>query len=178
MLYKHALITATLLGVLCAPAWAINKCTGADGKVAFQDAACEGKGEKLSVRPASGDGATSQPTNSPAINAADRPKTEAQRVDALVAESQRKRRIQEYEVRVIPDAQNAISAQRAQCDKQQKDLKDTKRAANNNLAGATWEGSISAEMSAVATRCDTKDRELRENLDTLRKECQALGGCK
>lgn len=35
---------------LCAPAWAINKCTGADGKVVFQDAACEGRGEKMVVR--------------------------------------------------------------------------------------------------------------------------------
>lgn len=31
---------ATLLAALCAPVWAINKCTGADGKVAFQDAPC------------------------------------------------------------------------------------------------------------------------------------------
>ena len=43
-----------LLAALCAPAWAINKCTGADGKVAFQDAPCIGKGEQLQVRPASG----------------------------------------------------------------------------------------------------------------------------
>ncbi len=42
------------IGLLSAPAWAINKCTGADGKVAFQDAPCAGKGEKLDVRPASG----------------------------------------------------------------------------------------------------------------------------
>lgn len=30
----------TALMMLCAPAWAINKCTGPDGKVAFQDAPC------------------------------------------------------------------------------------------------------------------------------------------
>jgi len=36
------------------PAEAINKCTGADGKVSFQDAPCAGKGEKIDVRPASG----------------------------------------------------------------------------------------------------------------------------
>jgi hypothetical protein len=43
------------LVALCAPAWAINKCTGPDGRMVFQDAACEGKGEKLAVRPASGE---------------------------------------------------------------------------------------------------------------------------
>lgn len=41
---KHSLIiiiAAALLTALCAPAWAINKCIGPDGKVAFQDAACD-----------------------------------------------------------------------------------------------------------------------------------------
>jgi len=36
------------------PVWAINKCTDASGKVAFQDAPCAGKGEKIEVHPASG----------------------------------------------------------------------------------------------------------------------------
>ena len=40
--------------VLLQQAWAVNKCTGPDGKVAFQDAPCAGKGERLEVRPASG----------------------------------------------------------------------------------------------------------------------------
>ncbi len=38
-------------------AWAVNKCTGADGKVSFQDAPCAGtgKGDALTVRPSGGD---------------------------------------------------------------------------------------------------------------------------
>ena len=51
-MFRSALLVATLL--MAAPAWAVNKCTGPDGKVAFQDAPCTGKGEKLDVRPASG----------------------------------------------------------------------------------------------------------------------------
>lgn len=39
----HITIGATILAVLCAPAWAINKCTLEDGKVAYQDAACDVK---------------------------------------------------------------------------------------------------------------------------------------
>lgn len=39
---------------LSGQALAVNKCTGPDGKVAFQDAPCEGKGEAVTVRPASG----------------------------------------------------------------------------------------------------------------------------
>lgn len=49
---KAALIALTCLAV--SPAWAVNKCTGADGAVVFQDAPCAGKGEALNVRPASG----------------------------------------------------------------------------------------------------------------------------
>ena len=40
--------------MLAPPAWAINKCTGADGKVVYQDAPCMGQGERLNVLPANG----------------------------------------------------------------------------------------------------------------------------
>lgn len=60
------ILQAVLLSVafVSAPAWAINKCTGPDGKVSFQDAPCAGKGEKLDVRPASGAARTAAPTPS------------------------------------------------------------------------------------------------------------------
>lgn len=48
------LIAAALLSVLSAPAWAVNKCTGPDGKVVYQDAPCVGKGDSIDVRPSSG----------------------------------------------------------------------------------------------------------------------------
>lgn len=176
MKYVHAV--TVVLAALCTPAWSINKCTGADGRIVFQDAACGGKGEKMNVRPASGDSSTPQNTAVPAANDAEKPKTEAQRIEAQIVDSQRKRRKLELEARLVPDAQGAIGYQRSQCDQQIKALQDKKNLANNNLAGATWETSISSEMTAVATRCDTRNREVREDLDTLRKECQALGGCK
>ena len=41
------------VAMLATPAWAINKCTGPDGKVAFQDAPCpDGRGEKLHIHAA------------------------------------------------------------------------------------------------------------------------------
>lgn len=61
-MFKPAiLLTAVMLSAT--PAWAINKCTGPDGKVVFQDAPCaDGKGEKLNIRstsaPAASVGAT------------------------------------------------------------------------------------------------------------------------
>jgi hypothetical protein len=37
------------------PAWAVNKCTGADGKVSFQDAPCAaGKAEALNIKASAG----------------------------------------------------------------------------------------------------------------------------
>lgn len=53
MKYSITVSVAALVS-LCAPAWAMNKCTGADGKISFQDVPCPGKGEKIEVRPNSG----------------------------------------------------------------------------------------------------------------------------
>nr|WP_315206427.1 DUF4124 domain-containing protein [uncultured Albidiferax sp.] len=167
--------------VACAPAWAINKCTGADGKVVFQDAACEGRGEKMVVRPASGNAPSATTAAVPAgnaVSAAPKKLSEAERMEGEIAESQRQRRKQEYELRTLPGAYAAVNQQRAACDKELRALQEKKSYANNNLAGATWETSISAEMTAIATRCDTRNRELRDDIETVRKECQALGGCK
>ena len=53
------------------PAWAINKCPQPDGSVAFQDAPCVGKGEVLTIRPASGRGTS--PAQAPLTTAATKP---------------------------------------------------------------------------------------------------------
>lgn len=179
---KFKLLWAALL-LATSPAWAINKCTGPDGKVAFQDAPCQGKGkgELLDVKPASGKGNSSPVapggTDAAAAGAA-KPLTEAQRIDAQVTASQRERRKADLDERLVPYARDSIYRQRAECEQQLNALKTKKLSARNNLAGATWEGSISAEMAAVATRCDTHNRDLRDEHSALKKECVSLGGCK
>lgn len=45
MKYVHV-ITAVFVA-LCSPAWAVNKCTGPDGKIAFQDAPCDTKSKSV-----------------------------------------------------------------------------------------------------------------------------------
>jgi hypothetical protein len=104
--------------------------------------------------------------------------TEAQRIEKQISASQEARRKQELEVRLVPLAEAEVTRHRAQCDKQLAALRAQKALANNNLAGATWEGSISGEMTAVATRCDTRNRELREDVERVLAECKKLGGCK
>ncbi len=49
---KQTLVLVILL--MTAPAWAVNKCKGSDGKFVFQDAPCLGEGARVDVRPASG----------------------------------------------------------------------------------------------------------------------------
>jgi hypothetical protein len=61
MLLRTLALAAAALAV--SPAWAVNKCTGPDGQITFQDAPCAGKGETITVRPASG----SQSSVSPAV---------------------------------------------------------------------------------------------------------------
>lgn len=51
---KALCVALPMILAAAAPAWAINKCTGADGKVTFQDAPCAGNGGQIDVRPASG----------------------------------------------------------------------------------------------------------------------------
>lgn len=53
-------------------------------------------------------------------------------------------------------------------------LRAKKAQANNNLAGAVWENSISEEMSAVVARYDVRIRGLREEIRRLEGEREAL----
>lgn len=176
--HMNRIVAAIASSILCAaaPAWAVNKCVGPNGAVVFQDAPCAGKGETITVRPASGSG-KGAPTNE-AEPATIKPQSEAQRIEQKIAESQKARRLQELQVRLIPDAEAAINRHRTTCDRDLAALSAKKNRANNNLAGATWEVSISSEMTAIATRCDTKARDLKDEADRLRTECRDLGGCK
>ena len=167
---KTTLLAVALL--MTAPAWAVNKCTGADGKVAFQDAPCAGKGEKLDVRPASGKApALAAPAGSApaAQGAAVRPA--ATKEGEFGATWQRRTYL---ENRGVADARSALQWHLNQCDAKQRELASRKGLANNNLAGATWEQSISTEMQATATICDSKTRDLRAQLESLEKELREL----
>lgn len=46
---RGVVLAAALLAAL--PAWAVNKCTGPDGKVVFQDTPCTGEGESWMCAP-------------------------------------------------------------------------------------------------------------------------------
>ncbi|WP_296903381.1 hypothetical protein [Polaromonas sp.] len=158
--------------LLHAPAWAINKCTEADGKVSFQDAPCLGKGEAISVRPASG-----QAPRQPVSPSGAKPLTEAQRIEGLVSQSQTERRTRDLQELWIPKAQADVLNNRQGCEQRTRKLDYEKNRSSQTLAGTVHRASVTSELAAHVSVCDTKDRELKEALDTLQTECKKLG-CK
>lgn len=171
MSFRRVTVSAMLLAAV-APAWAINKCIGTDGKPVFQDAPCMGKGEKIVVRPASGD--APEPDKA-ALAAA--PVPEGQRLERQLSQVQSERRRRDLEV-AIPKSQFEQANFMQACDRDLQALQDKKALARNNLAGATWLQSISTEMGALTRRCESRTNAMTANIEAMRKECQALGGCK
>lgn len=152
------------------PAWSINRCVAPNGKVVFQDRPCPGKGERIEVRPASGDApsAASSPDDKPKMS-------EAERLNALTDESQRDRRRWELREHLIPSTRMAQDRHRANCERTQRDLQDEQYRYVQNLYGKTHAAQMASEMAAVAARCDTTNRELKAQLDALTAECNSLG---
>ena len=160
-------LAAVLLGV--SPVWAVNKCTGPDGKVVYQDAVCAGKGEAINISPASGHAA---PSAAPAQAApAGGPRPALSKEGVFGASWQRRTFL---ESRGVPDARSALQGHLQRCAAKQRELTAKKGSASNNLAGATWEQSISTEMQAVATMCDSQGRDLRAQVEALEKELREL----
>lgn len=174
---KTIIAAALLLASL--NAWAINKCTGPDGAVVFQDAPCTGQGGQINVRPASGHAPPPQfaAEGGQDSSTPSKPMTEAQRIERSVKASKDGRRRKSLETYLISDLKSSLERHNRACDADIAALRRKKGLANNNLAGATWEESISSEMNAVALRCDSKTKDMRDRLAELKKECAELGGC-
>ncbi|MBN8516643.1 MAG: DUF4124 domain-containing protein [Candidatus Accumulibacter sp.] len=99
------------------------------------------------------------PLPAPSASAASAAREEQVQREAKLARMAKERRMRdlEYEIR---DTERAHDDDLAR-------LRDKKRYSANNLAGATWEESISQEMQAVTTRYNAR-------IDTLRRELAAL----
>ncbi|MCU0932131.1 MAG: DUF4124 domain-containing protein [Serpentinimonas sp.] len=171
-----AAAASVVLGWTAQPAWAVQRCVEPGGRVVFQDKPCPGRGGEVLLRPAN-PGVPPEPVPQAAAPVAVPQESEVERLNRLSDQMQAQRRRQELELYLVPRAQNQIAQHRAQCDREYRDLQGKKTLANNNLAGATWEQSISTEMAALAARCDSRSRELLTNLELVRSECRALSGC-
>lgn len=168
-----------LLALMAAtPAWAVYKCQDASGRTTFQETPCSGanQGGKLDVHPASGNAPKPQ---APAIGTgapgtAPPTMTEADRLNNLSARLAKENRLSTLNNLAIGAAQGEILRAETQCQAEIEAVRNRKALADNSLAGATWEQSLSSEMQAIATRCDTEQRRLQANLERLLSEKQGL----
>lgn len=171
---RATVLLAVALAV--APTWAINKCKGADGKFVFQDAPCVGSGERIDVRPASGHAPAPAPVQAgsaaTAAPAAAAPAQPAGKKEGTFGASWQRKT--DLETHLIKNTRASLNNHLQACAAQQSALARKKGQARNNLAGATWEQSISAEMQAAATICDTKARDIRAQLEGYEKELREL----
>lgn len=180
MATRLAIALTLSVAAMTQSALAINKCTGPDGKVVFQDRPCSGTGEKVEVRPAAGPAPTSPPAAGPGLSppgTLGTPLTEAQRINKLAEQSASDRRRHQLTTLLIPGAKKQIDALRTDCQATIDRLTLEQGRYVQNLYGKTHAAQMASEKAAVAATCDTKNRELKDNLDALIKECETLA-CK
>jgi len=158
------LLPAALFTLLTSPAGAVNKCVNEHGQVVYQSASCPtaSKGSEITLQKA-----TPAPVVSPA-NA-----EELKRIQQTANAMERERKLKEID-REIGDAEGLIADYRQAMSNELSALQQKKQRANNNLAGATWEQSISAEMSAVSQKYDALIRTEQTRIERLRTDTEQL----
>lgn len=157
------------------------KCTGADGKVAFQQTPCDDRQRQeaiklrdglqpVSPRPEASGAAAPSPAPVPATTQPRPTESPYTRLNEMLA---RERRTTELE-REIQATESAIDYRNNQLNAEIAALQAKKHQARNNLAGATWEQSISIEMQAVATKYKTQNDNDHERLKKLRADLETV----
>lgn len=160
---RAAAIPAALLIATAAHAQ-IYKCR-IDGQTVFADRPCAADAQPLDVRPAAGRGTPPAPGDP----------SDLDRLKASVADMARTRNLR--------DLDHRIRAERIELDQEQDRmnrelaaLRNKKNRANNNLAGAMWEQSISEEMNAIVARYNLRMQGVRDEIQRLEDQRAGLVG--
>ena len=138
------------------------------GSVVFTSTPCDTGAKPLDVKPASGQGRRPELPSSespaqasaPGTPPAAKPLSLTERADQAA-----RRRILDDEIWRKQQSINVLSDEMQQ---RQTQLRNKKSWANNNLAGAVWEQSISDEMQAVAAEYDLRIRKASKELEDLK----------
>jgi uncharacterized protein DUF4124 len=128
------------------------------GKTVFQGVPCRGDGAAITVAPANGtviaEPAAPAASASAAAGASDSVSRMKDHVKSM--EADRKKREHEYTLNQISlatrEPEAAINNEQSAMNAELAALRGKKLAANNSLAGATWEQSISSEMQAITQK--------------------------
>lgn len=153
------------------------KCTGADGKVAFQQTPCDDRQRQEAIRLRDGLQPTAPRMRAPDADASLPATTQPRPTDSPYTRLNemlvRERRTTELE-REIQATEGAIDYRNNQMNAEMAALRGQKQYAKNNLAGATWEQSISMEMQAVAIKYKTQNDNDHERLKKLRTDLESV----
>lgn len=150
------------------PSWAINKCIGADGKVSYQAQPCSGGTSKtINVQAAP----TTVPKAGSGVTAAE-PSSQTSEQRTL-ARFERDRRIREVKDQ-IAGLERDVEQRNRRMQTELDALRYRKSFANNNLAGATYEQSLSTEMQAVTSRTRAQNDVDFERIKALRSELAGI----
>lgn len=158
------------------PSWAIYQCT-TNGHTSFQDFPCAknaSQAREIVVPPSSGDASAAD-----AATVSAPPPVSSDKL-------RQQNRLRDLDNHLIPQARQSIRRASSQCNariesaKKQKVFPEdqhTAASANQplrNLALATRDQAISAEMQAIAAQCATEQQRLQSDLDQLLNEKSAL----
>lgn len=129
------------------------KCTDANGRITYTEVACKTPGKVVGVERASA---------SELRSGKDQVATMSHRGDIALKERQ------------IRNLESEADELKATMNAELNALKAKKLRASNNLAGATWEASISKEMDAVSTNYQTMIMDTMRRLHAARRELITL----
>ena len=132
-----------------------------DGKVEFSDQPCgDNGGEAVDLK-----------YHNPDPSEAKAAEMHSATTEADLELSIQRRRLE----RQIRTAEQRISKLRADRDRELQQLREKKATAANDLAGATWQQSVSEEMSVIATRYSDEISVKQSEIARLREDLRSLG---
>lgn len=144
----------------------VYKCK-VDGKTVFSDQSCAPDAKQINVRPAAGHSPTAPTPGS--VNASPAVVNSSSNPQAVVARMEHERAIREIESK-IQRLRSRVLEEQDSMNREVAALRDQKQYANNNLAGATWQQSLSGEMSAVVARYDVRIRGIEAEIERAEAE--------
>lgn len=168
-------VFSIVLAFVTCTASAQYKCVDTNGKVAFQQMPCSAAEKEQKIRVFPSEAAKQVPPSTAPSQPALTPD------QRLLANIERERRLEEkartidYLQGQVAYLEEVIARRNVQMSSEIAVLQSKKGYSKNNLAGATWEQSISVEMQAVAQKYKTMNdidldrlRQLRTNLEAAR----------
>lgn len=150
-----------LLFTAAASANQIHVCTDADGKKSFQQQPCP-QGAKAETR--------TYEKSEPVAAAPDNRLSTDNPTYQTIKNNNRRLELE----RNIKKSERKVDELESRRSRELAALRNKKRYANNNMAGATWEQSISTEMQAVSERYSSMIETERDELKRMREELREV----